>query len=85
MSRRNYHVEYRGDGDPDGAKDYRGHYFGRESRSVYKSLPKVKLMVVMVILTALCLFVLIFATLHLFLLLRLSSLAIVLRRPSMHV
>ena len=81
MSRRNYHVEYRGDG----TEDYDAHYFGRESRSTYNSLPKVELMVVMmvVILTALCLFVLIFAALHLFLLLRLSSLTIVLR--SMHV
>ena len=73
MSRRNYHVEYRGDG----TEDYDAHYFGRESRSAYNSLPKVELMVVMmvVILTALCLFVLIFATLHLFLLLRLPSLS----------
>jgi hypothetical protein len=75
MSGRNYHVKYR----CESAKHYGTHNFGRNPRSIYNSFAKVKLMMmllmVVVILAALCLFVLIFATLHLFLLLRLSSLS----------
>jgi uncharacterized membrane protein YgcG len=85
MSGRNYHVKYR----CESAKHYGTHNFGRNPRSIYNSFAKVKLMMmllmVVVILAALCLFLLIVAILHLFLLLRLSSLRTRMQHASMRL